>query len=115
MADMDSGCRRFEVPAKKKKNHGKTSSIFQKMAEISKIEKCKQKSQNGGNIGCITKIWILIFRYIVLPVVVVGVREKLMLLVNSHILKMAAMLKPNAEYNRRAAIIEDAPGAQQRK
>ncbi|KYN15565.1 hypothetical protein ALC57_12218 [Trachymyrmex cornetzi] len=29
-----------------------------------------------------------------------------MFLVNSHIIKMAAMLKPNAEYNRRAAIIE---------
>jgi len=39
------------------------------------------------------------------PEVVVGVRENLMLL-NSHILKMAAMLKPSAEYNRRAAIIE---------
>ena len=37
----------------------------------------------------------------------VGVRENLMLLINSHILKMAAMLKPSAEYNRRAAIIED--------
>ena len=37
---------------------------------------------------------------------VVGVRESLMLPVNSHILKMAAMLKPSAEYNRRA-IIED--------
>jgi len=29
-----------------------------------------------------------------------------MLLVNSHILKMAAMSKASAEYNRRAAIIE---------
>ncbi|EGI60876.1 hypothetical protein G5I_10892 [Acromyrmex echinatior] len=37
----------------------------------------------------------------------VEVQESLMLLVNSHILKMAAMLKPSAEYNRRAAIIED--------
>ncbi|EGI62987.1 hypothetical protein G5I_08617 [Acromyrmex echinatior] len=36
--------------------------------------------------------------------VVVGVRESLIL--NSHILKMAAMLKPSAEINRRAAIIE---------
>jgi len=35
------------------------------------------------------------------PEIVVGVRESLMLLVNSHILKMVAMLKPNAEYNRR--------------
>ncbi|EGI58775.1 hypothetical protein G5I_13109 [Acromyrmex echinatior] len=33
--------------------------------------------------------------------VVVGVRESLMLLVNSHILKMAAMLKPSTEYHRR--------------
>jgi len=39
--------------------------------------------------------------------VVVGVWESLMLLVNSYILKMAAMLKPNAEYNRWAVIIED--------
>jgi len=38
------------------------------------------------------------------PEVVVGVRESLILLVNNHILKMAAMLKPSAEYNRRAAI-----------
>ena len=38
--------------------------------------------------------------------IVVGVRESLMLLVNSHIFKMAAMLKPNAKYNRRVAIIE---------
>jgi len=38
--------------------------------------------------------------------IVVGVRESLMLLVNSHILKMAAMLKSSAEYNRRVAIIE---------
>jgi len=37
----------------------------------------------------------------------VDVRKSLMLLVNSHILKMVAMLKPNAEYNWRAAIIED--------
>jgi len=41
------------------------------------------------------------------PEVVVDVRERLMLLVNSHILKMVAMLKPSAEYNRRVAIIED--------
>jgi len=34
--------------------------------------------------------------------IVVGVREILMLLINSHILKMA-MLEPSAEYNRRAA------------
>ena len=40
------------------------------------------------------------------PEVVVGVRESLMLLVNSHILKMATILKSNAEYNRRVAIIE---------
>jgi len=40
------------------------------------------------------------------PKIVVGVRESLMLLVNNHILKMAAMLKPNTEYNRKAAIIE---------
>ena len=46
--------------------------------------------------------------------VIVGVRE--MLLVNSYILKMAAMLKPSAkEYNRRAAIIEGFRGVQQRK
>ena len=32
--------------------------------------------------------------------------KSLMLLVNNHILKMAAMLKSSAEYNRRAAIIE---------
>ena len=37
--------------------------------------------------------------------VVVGVRENLMLLVNSYILKMAA-LKSSAEYNQKAAIIE---------
>ena len=41
------------------------------------------------------------------PEIVVGIRESLMLLVNIHILKMAAMLKPSAEYNRRAAIIKD--------
>ena len=45
------------------------------------------------------------------PEVVVDVRERLMLLVNSHILKMVAMLKPSAEYNRRVAIIEDLHGA----
>jgi len=39
------------------------------------------------------------------PEVIVDVRENLMLLINSHILKMAAMLKPSAEYNRKAAII----------
>jgi len=41
--------------------------------------------------------------------VVVGNRESLMLLVNSHYFKMIAMLKRNAaaEYNRRAAIIQD--------
>ena len=33
-------------------------------------------------------------------------RESLMLLVNNHILKMAAMLKSSAEYNQKAAIIE---------
>jgi len=37
------------------------------------------------------------------PKVVIGVQKSLMLLVN-HILKMAAMLKPSAEYNQRAAI-----------
>jgi len=42
-----------------------------------------------------------------LPSEVVVIRESLMILVNSHILKMAAMLKQSAEYNRRAAIIED--------
>jgi len=40
------------------------------------------------------------------PPEVVGVWESLMLLVNNHILKMTAMLKPSAEYNRTAAIIE---------
>jgi len=35
---------------------------------------------------------------------VVGIRESLMLL-NSHIFKMTAMLKPSAEYNRRTATI----------
>jgi len=40
------------------------------------------------------------------PSEVVVIRESLMILINSHILKMAAMLKPSAEYNRRAAIIE---------
>jgi len=40
------------------------------------------------------------------PEIVVGVQESLMFLVNSHILKMTAMLKPSTEYNRRAAIIE---------
>jgi len=39
------------------------------------------------------------------PEVVVGVRESLMLPVNS-LLKMLAMLKSTAEYNRRAAIIQ---------
>ena len=54
------------------------------------------------------QISIQIFRYTVPPPeIVIGVQESLMLLVNSHILKMAAMLKPSAEYNRRAAIIED--------
>ncbi|EGI58339.1 hypothetical protein G5I_13554 [Acromyrmex echinatior] len=54
------------------------------------------------------QISIQIFRYTVLPPeIVIGVQESLMLLVNSHILKMAAMLKPSAEYNRRAAIIKD--------
>jgi len=38
------------------------------------------------------------------PEIVVGIRESLMLLVNNHIFKMAAMLKPSAEYNRRAII-----------
>jgi len=42
----------------------------------------------------------------VLPPEVVDVRENLMLLVNSHILKMAAMLKPRESCNRRAAIIK---------
>ena len=40
------------------------------------------------------------------PPEVVGIRENLMLLINNHIFKMAAMLKPTAEYNHRAAIIE---------
>ena len=40
------------------------------------------------------------------PEIVVDILESLMLLVNSHILKMAAMLKLSAEYNQRAAIIE---------
>ncbi|KYM76146.1 hypothetical protein ALC53_13463, partial [Atta colombica] len=54
------------------------------------------------------QISIKIFRYIVSPPeVVVGVRENLMLLINSHILKMATMLQSSAEYNRgRVAIIE---------
>jgi len=38
--------------------------------------------------------------------VVVDIQESLMFLVNSHILKMAAMLKLSAKYNRKAAIIE---------
>lgn len=38
--------------------------------------------------------------------VVVGVRESLILLENNYNLKIAAMLKLNAEYNQRAAIIE---------
>ncbi|EGI62905.1 hypothetical protein G5I_08738, partial [Acromyrmex echinatior] len=59
-------------------------------------------SQKSGQIS------IQIFRYTVPPPeIVIDVQESLMLLVNSHILKMAAMLKPSAEYNRRAAIIED--------
>ena len=103
MADMDSGRRRFEVPAKKKKNHGKINSLSQKMAEISKIEKCKQKSQNGGNIGCITKI----FNF---PLYCASSgcwrSRKTDASSKQHILKMAAMLKPSAEYNRRAVIIE---------
>ena len=33
--------------------------------------------------------------------IVVGVRENLMLLVNSHILKTAARLKSSAKYNRK--------------
>jgi len=36
------------------------------------------------------------------PPEIVGVRENLMLVINSHIVKMAAMLKPNAEYNRKS-------------
>jgi len=49
------------------------------------------------------------------PEVVVGVRESLMLPVNS-LLKMLAMLKSTAEYNRRAAIIQIfALDAQQRE
>ena len=35
------------------------------------------------------------------PEIVAGVRESLKLLVNSHILKTVAMLKPSAKYNRR--------------
>lgn len=53
------------------------------------------------------EISIKMFRYIVPPPkVIVGVRENLMFLVNSHILKTATMLKTSAEYNRKAAIIE---------
>jgi len=37
------------------------------------------------------------------PPEVIGVRESLMLLVNSYILKVAMILKPSTEYNRRAA------------
>jgi len=40
------------------------------------------------------------------PEIIVGVRESLMRLVNSHILKMTTMLKPSAKYNWKAAIIE---------
>ena len=40
------------------------------------------------------------FGYIVPPPeVVVGIRENLMLLINSHISKMATILKPSAKYN----------------
>ena len=54
------------------------------------------------------QISIQIFRYTVPPPeIVIGIQESLMLLENSHILKMAAMLKLSAEYNQRAAIIED--------
>lgn len=38
--------------------------------------------------------------------IVVGVRESLILLINNHNHKKAAVLKPSAEYDRRAAIIE---------
>jgi len=38
------------------------------------------------------------FPLYMLPPVVVGIRESLMLLINNHILKMAAMLKPSTEY-----------------
>ena len=58
--------------------------------------------------GCVTKIrtnFNLNFP-LYLHQVVIGVRESLMLLVNNHILKMAAMLKLSVEYNRRDAIIE---------
>jgi len=59
------------------------------------------------HIGGVIKIrtnFNLIFRYIASR----GCcwRESLMLLVNNHILKMAAMLKSSAEYNWRAVIIE---------
>ncbi|EGI70777.1 hypothetical protein G5I_00435 [Acromyrmex echinatior] len=54
------------------------------------------------------QISIQIFRYTVPPPeIVIGVQESLRLVGISHILKMAVMLKPSAEYNRRAAIIED--------
>ena len=59
------------------------------------------------HIGGVIKIrtnFNLIFRYIASRSCCW--QGSLMLLVNNHILKMAAMLKSSAEYNRRAAIIE---------
>lgn len=53
------------------------------------------------------QISIKISRHIVLPPeIIVGVWERLMLLINSYNLKMVAMLKPSVDYNRRATIIK---------
>jgi len=63
------------------------------------ITVCKVRHQNPDKFQF--KFLIL---YIV-PLSEVVIRENLMLLVNSYILKMVAMLKPSAEF-RRAEIIE---------
>jgi len=58
-------------------------------------------------IGCVTKIWTKF--NLNFPLYCASARNccwRPTMLVNSHILKMAAMLKPSTEYNRRAMIIE---------
>jgi len=76
-----------------------------------------KRSDNREYTGCVTKIrtnFNLNFPLYCASAreIIVGIWESLMLLVN--ILEMATMMKSSAEYNQRAAIIENLR-AQQRK
>lgn len=46
--DVERNCKESETTGSKKKNDVGTSSISPKVAEISQVEKSKQKDQNGN-------------------------------------------------------------------